>query len=67
VLRASGLDWTIVYATRLTNGPETEPTVVPETGKVGVSQTISRAGVASFLLHAATDGVYSRRSVVITG
>ena len=67
VLRASGLDWTIVYATKLTNGPKTEPRVVPETEKVGMSQTISRAGVASFLLQAATDGLYSRRDVIITG
>jgi uncharacterized protein YbjT (DUF2867 family) len=67
VLRASGLDWTIVYATLLTNGPKTEPRVVPETEKVGVSQKISRADVASFLLQAATDGLYSRRDVIITG
>ena len=67
VLRASGLDWTIVYATKLTNGPRTEPRVVPETEKVGMSQRISRADVASFLLQAATDGLYSRRDVIITG
>ena len=67
VLRASGLDWTIVYATKLTNGPRTEPRVVPETEKVGISQTISRADLASFLLQAATDGLYSRRDVIITG
>ena len=67
VLRASGLDWTIVYATVLTNGPDTEPRVVPETEKVGMSQRISRADVASFLLQAATDGLYSRRDVIITG
>ncbi len=67
VLRASGLDWTIVYATKLTNGPRTEPRVVPETEKVGMSQTISRADLASFLLQAATDGLYSRRDVIITG
>ena len=57
-LRASGLDWTIVYATKLTNGPKTEPTVVPETTKVGVLHKISRADVVSFLLQAATDGLY---------
>jgi hypothetical protein len=51
----------------LTNGPKTEPRVVPETEKVGMSQRISRADVASFLLQAATDGVYSRRDVIITG
>jgi uncharacterized protein YbjT (DUF2867 family) len=67
VLRASGLDWTIVYPTVLTNGPKTEPRVVPETEKVGMSQRISRADVASFLLQAATDGLYSRRDVIITG
>jgi uncharacterized protein YbjT (DUF2867 family) len=66
-LRASGLDWTIVYATMLTNGPKTAATVVPETTKVGMSQKISRADVASFLLQAATDGHYSRRAVIITG
>jgi uncharacterized protein YbjT (DUF2867 family) len=66
-LRTSGLDWTIVYATKLTNGPKTEPQVVPETKKVGISQKISRATAASFLLQAATDGLYSRRGVIITG
>ena len=48
VLRSSSLDWTIVYATKLTNGPKTEARVVPESEKVGMSQKISRAGVASF-------------------
>jgi NAD(P)H-binding len=67
VLRASSLDWTIVYATKLTNGPKTEARVVPESEKVGLSQKISRAGVASFLLQAATEDPYSRRGVVITG
>jgi uncharacterized protein YbjT (DUF2867 family) len=67
VLRASSLDWTIVYATKLTNGPKTEARVVPESEKVGMSQKISRAGVASFLLQAATEDLYSRGGVVITG
>ena len=67
VLRASGLDWTIVYAAKLTNGPKTEPRVVPENKKVGLAQKIPRAAVASFLLQVATDGLYSRRGVIITG
>jgi putative NADH-flavin reductase len=67
ILRASGLDWTIVYPTKLTNGPKTEARVVPENEKVGASQKISRAGVASFLLQAAAEDLYSRRGVVITG
>jgi uncharacterized protein YbjT (DUF2867 family) len=66
VLRTSDLDWTIVYATKLTDGPKTEPKVVPESKKVGLSQKISRADVASFLLQTATDGLYSRRGVIIT-
>ena len=67
LLRASGLDWTIVYPTKLTNGPKTEARVVPESEKVRMSQNISRAGVASFLLQAATEDLYSRSGVVITG
>ena len=67
VLRASGLDWTIVYATKLTNGPKTEPRVVPDTEKVGLSQKISRAGVASFLVRAATEDLYGRQGIVVTG
>jgi uncharacterized protein YbjT (DUF2867 family) len=67
VLRASKLDWTIVYPTKLTNGHKTEARVVPESEKVRLSQKISRAAVASFLLQAATKDLYSRRGVVITG
>lgn len=67
LLRASNLGWTIVYPTKLTNGPKTEVRVVPESEKVGMSQTISRASVASFLLQAATEDLYSHRGVVITG
>lgn len=66
LLRASRLDWTIVYPTKLTNGPKTEARVVPESEKVRMAQKISRAGVASFLLRAATEDLYSRRGVVIT-
>ena len=66
VLRASSLDWTIVYPTKLTNGAKTEARVVPEGEGPNVA-TISRAGVASFLLQAATEDLYSRRCVVITG
>lgn len=65
-LRASGLDWTIVYATRLNNGPATGVTVVPETAKVRLSQQIARADVAAFLLDSVTSTEYSRRAVTIT-
>jgi uncharacterized protein YbjT (DUF2867 family) len=65
-LRASKLRWTIVYATLLTNGPREGVKVVPESAKVGMSDKISRADAASFLLEAATTGDYDRRSVLIT-
>ena len=67
LLRASDLEWTIVYATKLTNGPKSQATVVPENEKVGLGRKISRADVASFLLQAATEGLYIRDDVVITG
>jgi uncharacterized protein YbjT (DUF2867 family) len=67
-LRASGLDWTIVYASLLTNGPATGAvTVVPETSKRTTPSKISRADVATWLLKAATgDGGYIHESVGIT-
>ena len=66
-LRASKLRWTIVYATLLTNGPREGVKVVPESAKVAISDRISRADAAAFLLEAATTGDYDRRSVLITG
>jgi uncharacterized protein YbjT (DUF2867 family) len=67
VLRASSLDWTIAYATKLTNGSKTEPRVVPDTENVGLSQNISRASVAAFLIKAATEDLCSRQGIIVTG
>jgi uncharacterized protein YbjT (DUF2867 family) len=67
-LRQSDLDWTIVYASILTDGPASgSAAVVPEGTKRGMSQKISRADVAAWLLEAATSDQESRRSVGITG
>jgi uncharacterized protein YbjT (DUF2867 family) len=66
-LRGSALRWTIVYATRLTDGPRSGARVVRDEDKVGMSDTVSRADVASFMLAAAMDGTYDRRDVIITG
>jgi uncharacterized protein YbjT (DUF2867 family) len=67
VLRASDLDWTIVYASLLTDGPATgSVSVLPESAKRGMSQRITRADVAEWLVQAATGAQYSRRSVGIT-
>jgi uncharacterized protein YbjT (DUF2867 family) len=68
MLRQSDLDWTIVYASVLTDGPAKGSVVVlPEGAKSGMSQKISRADVAAWMLEAATGVQYSRRGVGITG
>ena len=66
-LRASGLRWVIVYATVLTDAPPRGVRVVPDSGRVGLRDTTSRADAASFLLDAATRDDYDRRSILITG
>jgi uncharacterized protein YbjT (DUF2867 family) len=67
LLRQSDLDWTIVYAGMLANGPASGSTVLPERVNWSVSQKISRADVATRLIQAATDGQPGGRSVRITG
>ena len=66
-VRASTLDWTIVYPTVLTNGPRTAQYRIGERieGLVGLP-TISRADVAHFMLHELANGAYVRRGVTIT-
>jgi len=68
LLRQSDLDWTIVYASPLTDGPATGFVEVPDEGtKRGIWDRISRSDVAAALVQAATSPQYSRRSVGITG
>jgi uncharacterized protein YbjT (DUF2867 family) len=68
LLRQSGLDWTIVYASPLTDGPATGFVEVPAEGpKRGIWDRISRSDVAACLVQAATSPQYSHRSVGITG
>jgi putative NADH-flavin reductase len=68
ILRSSDLDWTIVYAAPLTNGPATgTASALPEGVKWGMSHRISRADVAASLVQIATGAQYSRRSVAISG
>src|SRR5712692_10018016 len=66
-LRESDLDWTIVYASGLTDGPPSGSVVVlTEGSKWSLSQRIARADVAAWLVQAATSPQTSRRSVSIT-
>src|SRR3984893_11923802 len=68
ILRRSDLEWTIVYASLLSNGPVGGSVVVlPEGAKRGLSQKISRADVAAWMGQAATGVQHSRHSVGITG
>jgi uncharacterized protein YbjT (DUF2867 family) len=68
LLRSSDLEWTIVYAALLTNGPATgSVSALPEGAKWGMSHRISRADVAAWLVQIATGAQYSRRSVAISG
>ena len=67
-LRGSNLDWTIVYASGLTDGPGGGPVVVlTEQSRWSLSHRIARADVAAWLIQAATSPQTSRRSVSITG
>jgi len=66
-LRDSDLDWTIVYASGLTDGPASGSVVVLTEGrKWSLSHRIARADVAAWLVQAATSAQTSRRSVSIT-
>jgi uncharacterized protein YbjT (DUF2867 family) len=68
ILRRSDLDWTIVYASILSDSPASGSVVVlPEGAKRGLSQKISRADVAAWMVEAATTVQHSRSSVGITG
>lgn len=66
-LTQSGLDYTIVYATRLTNEPlNPHYRIVDANSTVGATDSISRADVAEFLLKQLTDATYVRKTVLIT-
>jgi uncharacterized protein YbjT (DUF2867 family) len=62
IIRNSGLDWTIVYPTGLTNGPRTETARVGERLSLSGFPRVSRADVAAALLRQLDD-----RSFVGTG
>jgi putative NADH-flavin reductase len=67
LLQESDLDYTIVYATRLTNESlNPHYRIVSDTEKVGATDSISRADVAEFLLTQLNDKTYVRKSVLIT-
>jgi uncharacterized protein YbjT (DUF2867 family) len=68
MLRRSDLDWTIVYASILRDGPAGgSVALLPDGAKRRMSERISRADVAAWMVQAATDLQHSRRAVGIAG
>ena len=69
ILTGSDLDWTLAYPVRPTNKPATgKPSVVDldEVTRISGMPSIPRADVAAFLLKAALDDTWSRRTAVLT-
>jgi uncharacterized protein YbjT (DUF2867 family) len=67
LLRQSDLDWTIIYASLLKDGPVSGSVeVLPEGAKRRISDRISRADVAEWMVQAATSSHLSRRGIGIT-
>jgi uncharacterized protein YbjT (DUF2867 family) len=68
MLRRSGLEWTIAYASILSDSPATGSVVVlPDGARRRLSQKISRADLAAWMVEAAAGDQHSRRGVGITG
>lgn len=67
MIRRSDLDWTIVYATRLTNQRKGSGLhVLKDSEKIGISNKVARADVASFMLEVAKTNAYVKQSVTVS-
>ena len=65
-IRRSDLDWTLVYAVTLTNGPRTGRYRVGERLRLRGFPTISRADVAEFILTQVEDRRYLRKGILVS-
>ncbi|MFF0084457.1 NAD(P)-dependent oxidoreductase [Streptomyces canus] len=65
-IRSSGLDWTVVYPTRLTHGPAKGTYRADDRLPMKGNPTISRADVAAFLYTAAQGNEWIHRTAVIS-
>ncbi|MFF8392050.1 NAD(P)-dependent oxidoreductase [Streptomyces sp. NPDC016172] len=65
-IRSSGLEWTVVYPTRLTHGPAKGTYRTGDRLPMKGNPTISRADVAAFMHQAAHSGEWIRRTAVIS-
>jgi putative NADH-flavin reductase len=67
VIRATGLDWTILRASRLTAAPATRPPRVSTGLFVSGPYSVSRAAYANVLLDCAEATVHVRETINVTG
>jgi putative NADH-flavin reductase len=65
-IRSSGLDWTVVYPTRLTHGPAKGAYRADDRLPMKGNPTISRADVAAFMHTAAQGDEWLHRTAVIS-
>ena len=63
LVRASAVDWTIVRAAILHDGPASGNVTATNMGKMG---RIARADLAAFLVEEAQDGTYSKQAIAVT-
>jgi putative NADH-flavin reductase len=63
VIRATGLDWTIVRAAILTDDPPSGDVTATNTGKI---TRIGRADLGAFLVKETNDRAYSRQAISVT-
>ena len=66
MLRASDLDYTLVYPTSMTNGKKTGNYQVGTTVKISFLPRISRADVAGFMLKELKENKFIRQTAIIT-
>jgi putative NADH-flavin reductase len=66
-VRASDLEWTIVYPALLTDGPKSGSCRAGEHLALRGFPSVSRADVAAFLLSQISDRTYVKKGVLITG
>ena len=68
-VRQSGLNWTLVRPTSLTDGPATGCFFAGKSlrGQSGLIDSISRADVAAFMLHLLSHDQWTRKAVALTG
>ncbi|MFI7278346.1 NAD(P)-dependent oxidoreductase [Streptomyces sp. NPDC049879] len=67
VVRASGLDWTLVRVARLADGPPTGQVRAGHYGHGAVGMSIRRADLAAFLLGQVTDRTYVGAAPAVSG